>query len=171
MGILTIEREHFAQLCVEAVERLHGSANLEMINIIKKTGGTLRDSFLEPGFLLDKKIGVGQPRTLENARILVANTPMDTDKVKIFGARVKVDSVSQLVDVEASEKAKMKSKVDKILNHSIDCFINRQLIYNYPEELFAQAGVMAIEHADFEGIERLAKALGADILSTFDETA
>ena len=32
----------------------------------------------------------------------------------------------------------------------------RQLIYNYPEQLFADAGVTAIEHADFEGIERLA---------------
>ena len=36
----------------------------------------------------------------------------------------------------------------------------RQLIYNYPEQLFSDAGVMAIEHADFEGIERLALVLG-----------
>ena len=36
----------------------------------------------------------------------------------------------------------------------------RQLIYNYPEQLFADAGIMAIEHADFEGIERLALVLG-----------
>lgn len=168
--ILTIEREHFANLCVDAVLRLKGSANLEMINVIKKLGGTLRDSFLEPGFLLDKKIGIGQPKQLKNAKILVANTPMDTDKIKIFGAKVRVDSVGQLAEVEASEKQKMASKVGKILEHKVDCFINRQLIYNYPEELFAQAGVMAIEHADFEGIERLAKALSADVLSTFDET-
>ena len=40
----------------------------------------------------------------------------------------------------------------------------RQLIYNYPEQLFADAGVMAIEHADFEGIERLALVLGEDIV-------
>jgi T-complex protein 1 subunit beta len=167
--ILTIEKEHFAKLCVDAVTRLQGSTSLEMINIIKKTGGTLGDSYLEPGFLLDKKIGLGQPHELTNAKVLVANTPMDTDKIKIFGAKVKVDSVNQLAEVEASEKAKMKNKVNKILEHKADCFINRQLIYNYPEELFAGAGVMAIEHADFEGIERLAKALGADILSTFEQ--
>ena len=35
------------------------------------------------GFLLDKKIGVNQPKRLENANILVANTPMDTDKIKV----------------------------------------------------------------------------------------
>lgn len=39
-------------------------------------------------------------------------------------------------------------------------FLSRQLIYNYPEQLFADANVMAIEHADFEGIERLALVLG-----------
>ncbi|EPY27552.1 T-complex protein 1 subunit beta [Angomonas deanei] len=169
--IITVESDHFAKLCVDAVLRLKGSGNLEMINIMKKLGGTLRDSYLEPGFLLDKKIGIGQPRRLENAKIMVANTPMDTDKIKIFGAKVNVESVSQLAEVEASEKAKMKSKCMKIINHDINCFINRQLIYNYPEEIFAQHGVMAIEHADFDGIERLAKALGADVVSTFDETA
>lgn len=168
--ILTIEREHFAKLCVDAVMRLKGSGNLEMINIMKKLGGTMRDSYLEPGFLLDKRIGIGQPRSLEKAKILVANTPMDTDKIKIFGAKVRVDSISQLAEVEASEKEKMKAKCMKIIGHNVNCFINRQLIYNYPEEIFAQHGIMAIEHADFEGVERLAKALGSDVLSTFDET-
>lgn len=43
-----------------------------------------------------------------------------------------------------------------------------QLIYNYPEQLFADAGVMAIEHADFDGIERLALVTGGEIVSTFD---
>ena len=37
---------------------------------------------------------------------------------------------------------------------------HRQLIYNYPEQLFADKGVMAIEHADFEGVERLALVTG-----------
>lgn len=39
-------------------------------------------------------------------------------------------------------------------------WILRQLIYNYPEQLFAAAGVMAIEHADFAGVERLALVTG-----------
>lgn len=35
------------------------------------------------GFLLDKKIGVNQPKRIENAKILIANTGMDTDKIKV----------------------------------------------------------------------------------------
>jgi T-complex protein 1 subunit beta len=43
------------------------------------------------------------------------------------------------------------------------------LIYDYPEQLLADAGVMVIQHADFDGMERLSAVLGADILSTFDD--
>jgi T-complex protein 1 subunit beta len=46
----------------------------------------------------------------------------------------------------------MKDKFT-IIAHGCTVFINRQLIYNYPEQVFADGGVMAIEHADFEGIE------------------
>jgi T-complex protein 1 subunit beta len=62
----------------------------------------------------------------------------------------------------------MKEKVEKIKAHGINCFVNRQLIYNYPEQLFADSGVTAIEHADFDGIERLALVTGGEIASTFD---
>ena len=57
--------------------------------------------------------------------------------------------------------------MELICKHDINVFINRQLIYNYPEQLFADKGVMAIEHADFDGIERLALVTGGEIVSTF----
>lgn len=183
---------------------------MDAIHLIKKTGGSLSDSYLDEGFILEKRIGVGCPKRFENPKILIANTPMDTDKIKIYGAKVKVDSVAAVADIEEAEKARMRVKAKKIADHGIDCFINRQLIYNLPEEYFASRGIMAIgahprralsaslprslllrpthagkpscpcdgrcprtdggaEHADFEGIERLALVLGGDIMSTFDD--
>uniref|UniRef100_A0A672NCF3 T-complex protein 1 subunit beta n=1 Tax=Sinocyclocheilus grahami TaxID=75366 RepID=A0A672NCF3_SINGR len=166
--LLTHHKEHFSKLAMEAVLRLKGSGNLEAIHVIKKLGGSLTDSYLDEGFLLDKRIGVNQPKRIENANILIANTGMDTDKIKIFGSRVRVDSTAKVAEIETAEKEKMKEKVERILKHGINCFINRQLIYNYPEQLFASAGVMAIEHADFMGVERLALVTGGEITSTFD---
>lgn len=162
------ERCHFASLAVDAVIRLRGSKNLDSIKIIKKAGGTMADSFLAEGFILEKKITTGCKKRVENPKVLVANTPMDYDKIKIFGSKVKVDSMTKVAEIEEAERMKMKKKVEKILEHKPDVFINRQLIYNYPEQLFADAGVMVIEHADFDGVERLSRVLGADILSTFD---
>ena len=40
--ILTQEKQHFAELAVDAIMRLKGSGNLESIHIIKKPGGTLK---------------------------------------------------------------------------------------------------------------------------------
>ena len=94
---------------------------------------------------------------------------MDTDKVKIFGARVRVDGTGKLAELERAEKEKMKDKVNKIAAHGITCFVNRQLIYNYPESLLSDQGIMSIEHADFEGVERLALVTGGEIASTFDQ--
>ena len=75
-------------------------------------------------------------------------------------------SLMTLLSFSTSQE-KMKDKVDLICKHDINVFVNRQLIYNYPEQLFADKGVMAIEHADFDGIERLALVTGGEIVSTF----
>lgn len=169
--ILSQDRDYFANLAVDAVLRLKGSTNLDHIQIIKKVGGQLSDSFLDEGLILDKRFGVSQPKKLENATILIANTPMDTDKVKIFGAKFKVDSTSKLAELEKAEREKMKDKVNKIAKFGINCFVNRQLIYDWPEQLFTDQGISTIEHADFDGVERLALVTGGEVVSTFDDPA
>lgn len=166
--ILSQDKQYFSELAVNAILRLKGSTNLNNIQIIKKVGGKLSDSYLDEGFLLEKKFGINQPKKITNAKILIANTSMDTDKVKIFGAKFKVDSTSKLAELEKAEKLKMKSKVEKIKKFGINTFINRQLIYDYPEQLFTDAKINSIEHADFDGIEKLALVTGGEVVSTFD---
>lgn len=93
--VLAADKDYFAELAVSAVLRLkvgshqteyisldtanskwreQGSTDLEHIQIIKKQGGKLTDSYLDEGFILDKKIGVNCPHKIENAKILIANT-------------------------------------------------------------------------------------------------
>jgi T-complex protein 1 subunit beta len=71
-----------------------------------------------PGFILDKAIGVNCPKRLENAKILIANTAMDTDKIKIFGSRVKVDGTGKLAELERAEKVRE-------LQNTTRCFAKR----------------------------------------------
>ena len=44
---------------------------------------------------------------------------------QIFGSRVRVDSTAKVAEIEMAEKEKMKEKVERILKHGINCFINR----------------------------------------------
>lgn len=165
--ILHVDKEHFSRMAVNAVLRLKGGS-LESVHMIKKPGASLCASFLEEGFLLEKPMGVGQPKRLENARILIANTQMDTDKIKIFGSKVSVHSSAKVAEIEEAERKRMLAKCQRIADHGVNVFINRQLIYNLPEQFFTDHGMMSIEHADFDGIERLALVLGAEIVSSFD---
>ena len=72
---------------MEAVLRIRDSGNLDYIQIIKKPGGSLSDSFLEEGFILEKSFGVGQKHEWIHPKILVANTVMDSDKIKVCDER------------------------------------------------------------------------------------
>lgn len=84
---------------------------------------------------MEKRIGINMPKRIENARILIANTPMDTDKIKVFGSRVRVDSVAKVAELELAEKEKMKDKVEKILQHDCNVFINRSVENHYEDHL------------------------------------
>ena len=59
---------------MDAVLRLKGSTNLDYIQLIKKTGGSIKDSYLADGFILEKSISVGCPRRVENAKSLFLRT-------------------------------------------------------------------------------------------------
>lgn len=168
LKILAQDKEHFAQLAVDAVLRLKGLTNLNHIQIIKKPGGRLADLYLDDGFILEKRFGVGQPKVVHDARILVANTALDTDKVKVFGAKFKVDATAKLAELEKAEKAKMRAKIEKIKKLGCNVFVNRQLVYDYPEQLLSDAKINSVEHADFDGVERIALVTGAEVASTFD---
>jgi T-complex protein 1 subunit beta len=120
--------EKFSRICVEAVNKLEGRKDLNLIQIIK-CAGRLEDSYLDDGFILNKNTEI---EGLNNPKILIANTSMDTDKIKIMGAKISVQSVSELSEIESAEKKRMKEKIKKICSSKFDCFINRQLIYDYP---------------------------------------
>lgn len=69
---------------------------------------------------MEKTISTGCPKIKENAKILISNTSMDTDKIKLFGSKVRTSSLVDLQNIEQAEKDKMKMKVEKILNHKPD---------------------------------------------------
>ena len=50
---------------------------------------------------------------------------MDTDKIKVFGSRVRTNDIKSLAEIEAAEKEKMKEKVEKICKYDMNVFINR----------------------------------------------
>jgi T-complex protein 1 subunit beta len=102
------------RLAVEDLEA-PGSNNLDHIQVLKKAGGSMRDTYLESGFLLDKQLWDSPSASKrQDSR---TNTSMDTDKIKIYGSRVKVDSIDKVADIERGRGEDARTKVTKILAH------------------------------------------------------
>lgn len=158
--VLSNSLDIFIDICVKAVEI---AEDITLIEIIKLEGD-LSESLLVDGIVLDKAVDI----TLENPKILIANTAMDYDKVKIFSSKINVESIGELEKIELAEKSKMGAKVDRICSVPFDLFVNRQIIYDYPLQLLKNKGLCVIEHADFDGVERLNKVLGGNLLSSFE---
>ena len=74
---------------------------------------------------MEKSISIGCPRFKKDCKVLLSNTPMDYDKIKIFGTKVKVDNMDKVAEIENAEREKMKEKVDRIIAYKPDIFINR----------------------------------------------
>jgi len=159
--VLSNHLDLFINICINAVEK---ADDVTLIDIIKLEGN-LEESVLVDGVVLNKDSDV----TLANPKILIANTSLDYDKIKIFSSKICVNSVAELEKIEAAEKEKMISKIDAITQLPFDLFINRQIIYDYPLQLLRNKGLTVVEHADFEGVERLNKVLGGNLLSAFDQ--
>ena len=62
-----------------------------------------------------------QPKRVENAKILIANTPMDTDKIKVFGSRVKVETVAKVAEIEVADKVSRTCMNSSLLNFYKTC--------------------------------------------------
>ena len=76
---------------------------------------------------------VRQPRPLLGPRrfdIVLSNTAVLV--ASVFVVSLSVPYRRKVADIEQAEKEKMRSKCNKIIDHGINCFINRQLIYNFP---------------------------------------
>jgi T-complex protein 1 subunit beta len=52
--VVSQDKNHFAKLVVDAILRLKGSTNLESIQIIKKVGGRIVDSYLDEGIYAEE---------------------------------------------------------------------------------------------------------------------
>jgi T-complex protein 1 subunit beta len=102
--VVATQKELFARIALKAVLKLKGSTDLNRLNIIKKCGGSLKDSFLDEGFILNKKIEYNQPKKIKNAKILIVNTALDSDRIKINGVKIDFDNtmINDVVTITAN---------------------------------------------------------------------
>ena len=168
-------REHFARIAVKAVKQvaeLRGDrwyVDLDNIQIIKKHGGSLADSQLVYGIVLDKEVvHPGMPKRVEKARIALIDAPLEIEKPEIT-AKINITSPEQIRSFLDEEAKMLKDMVEKIAAVGANVVICQKGIDDVAQHFLAKKGILAVRRVKRSDMEKLERATGGRIVSNIDD--
>ena len=172
--ILAGVADHFAEMAIKAVERVMREENgkliipIDAIKIEKKEGGSLEDSELIDGLVIDKEVVHHRmPKRIEDAKIALIAYSLELEKPEFADVNVMMDA--QTIDALLSwEKEKLKEMAEKIIKSGANVVFCQKGIDDIVQHYLAKHGVMAIRRVKKSDMEKLAKATGAKIIMNED---
>lgn len=170
-------REYLAEICVKAVKAIQEerdgkiSADIDRIQIIKKQGGSLYDTKLINGIIIDKEVvHPGMPKRVTNARIVLLDAPLEIEKPEI-DAEIRITDPSQLRAFLSEEERILKSMIDKIRSPEINAnvVICQKGIDDIAQHYLAKYGILAVRRVKKSDMEKLALATGAKLVTNIED--
>ncbi len=168
-------RDYFAELAVKAVKQIaekRGNKyyiDLDYIQLIKKYGGSLFDSMLVYGVVLDKEVvHPGMPRRVEKAKIALIDAPLEIEKPEI-DAEIRITDPSQMRAFLEQEEDILKKMVEKIAETGANVVICQKGIDEVAQHFLAKKGILAVRRVKRSDMEKLERATGGRIVSNIDD--
>ena len=173
--LVSIEATDLAKLAVDAVlsvmEEKNNSfkVNLDNIKIEKKTGGSISNSELVSGIILDKEIvHSGMPRRIENAQIALISEALEIKKTE-FEAKINISSPSQIKTFMEEESQLLKDMVDKIKSTNANVVLCQKGIDDIIQHYMGKAGILAVRRIKESDMSKLAKSTGGRIVGSVND--
>ena len=164
-----------ADICVRAVNAVgvvdEGERIVDLgdIKVEKRQGGSIKDSTLIDGILLDKeRVHAGMPRSINDARIALINSAVEVKKTEV-DAKIQITDPNQLASFLAEEENYIRGLVDKIIASGANVLICQKGIDELAQHYLSKAGVFTIRRAKKSDMEALSKATGAQIVTNMDD--
>ncbi|MGA2664242.1 MAG: thermosome subunit beta [Nitrososphaerales archaeon] len=143
--------------------------DLENLKVEKKVGGSIKDTSLVMGIVLDKEVAQsGMPRRVEDARIALVSAPLEIEKTE-FDAKLTITDPSQMQRFMDEETRMLKAMAGKVTEAGANVLICQKGIDDVAQHYLSRAGVLAIKRVKESDMIRLAKATGARIVSGVGE--
>lgn len=168
-------KETLADVIVKAVkmvaEERDGKTyvDLDNIQIIKKQGGSIDDTQVIEGIILDKeRVHEGMPKVIKNAKIALVNAAFEVKKTEV-DARIQINDPTQLQAFLDEEEAMLRKMVDKVKSTGANVLICQKGIDDLAQHFLAKAGIYAVRRAKKSDMEKLSKATGANIVANLDD--
>ena len=145
------------------------SVDLDNLKVEKKAGGSIDDTSLINGIVLDKEIvHSGMPTKVEKAKIALVNTALEVEKTEM-SAEIRISDPTQMQQFLEEENKMLKSMVDKIHNIGANVLICQKGIDDISQHYLSKHGVLAVRRVKESDMTKLAKATGGRISTNLDD--
>src|SRR5918911_1051521 len=178
----TIIVDGYRKSAVRAIEVLNNAAqqvsekydssyrvDLDDIKVEKKAGGSLRDTKLIKGIVLDKEVvHGGMPKRIEKSKIALINSALEIEKTE-FDAKINISSPEQMKMFLEEENKMLKSMVDKIVTAGANVVICQKGIDDIAQHYLAKSGILTVRRVKESDMTKMARATGARIVNNLDD--
>ena len=168
-------KEHFAEIAIEAVKQIAEKrgdkmlADIDNIQLIKKTGKSLLETQLIRGIIVDKEtVHSAMPKKKENAKIALLDSALEIEKTEM-SAEIRIKDPSQMQAFLDQENNMLEKMATKIKASGADVVFCQKGIDDMVQHYLAKAGIMAARRVKESDMEKLSRATGAKIISDLDD--
>lgn len=167
-------KEKLTELVVKAITMVadaDGTVDTEFVKVEKKVGGSIEDSEIVEGMIIDKeRVHPAMPRAVKDAKILLLNAAVEFKKTEV-DAEISITSPDQLQMFLDEEERMIKGIVDKVVASGANVLFCQKGIDDIAQHYLAKAGIFAVRRVKKSDMEKLARATSAAIVSSIDAIA
>jgi len=168
-------RDHFADIATEAVLQIFEDrgdkkvADIDNIQIIKKTGKSLFESELVKGIIIDKEVvHPGMPKRVEKAKIALLDSALEVEKTE-FSAEIRIRDPEQMKSFLDQETRMLKEMVDKIKAAGANVVFCQKGIDDMAQHFLAKEGILTARRVKQSDMEKLARATGGKLIANLTD--
>jgi thermosome len=168
-------REHLAEIAIDAVKQITEQrgdkkiADIDNIQLVKKTGKSLLETQLVSGIIIDKEVvHSGMLKKKENAKIALLDSALEIEKTEI-SAEIRIRDPTQMKAFLDQETNMMQEMAKKIKASKADVVFCQKGIDDMVQHFLAKEGIIAARRIKESDMEKLARATGGRITSDLDD--
>jgi archaeal chaperonin len=174
--LVSVNSEPLSRIVVDAAVTVSEKASdnklkidVDNIKVEKKAGGSIEDTKLIQGIVLDKEVVHGtMPKRIEEAKIALLNAALEIEKTEM-SAEIRISDPQQMHMFLEEENRMLKSMADKISASGANVLLCQKGIDDLAQHYLAKEGILAVRRVKESDMNNLAKATDGRVLSNIDE--
>lgn len=148
-----------------------GEIDIDNIKLEKKQGGSIHNSGLVSGIVIDKeRTHSNMPSEVKNAKILLLDTPLEVKETETE-AKIQIDDPKKLKSFLDQEESTIKEMTKKVAESGANVVFCQKGIDDLAQYFLAKKGIFAVRRVRQSDMKKLARATGAEIISNLNEVS